>query len=181
MDTGPRLRDTPCVLGPGARRHRLARTLNAAYAEGLLSERTLAHRLDELFADVLIDPARLVGDLTRRASGRPGRRSAIQTLTAFLQRPRSGTGAGEPGILLALDWTGGREELVIGRHPSCDVVVAGETVSRRHARLTFRDGSWIVQDLDSTNGTRLNGQYVGRCRLRPGDQLALGHQRLRVD
>ena len=85
------------------------------------------------------------------------------------------------GVLLALDWTGGREELVIGRHSSCDVVVADETVSRRHARLTFRDGGWIVQDLDSTNGTRLNGQYVGRCRLRPGDQLALGHQRLRVD
>ncbi len=181
MDTGPRLRDTPCVLGPGARRHRLARTLNAAYAEGLISERTLAHRLDELFAAVVIDPAGLVGDLTRRASRRPLRRSALQALSSLVQRPRAGAGGNEPGILLALDWSGGREELVIGRHPSCDVVVADETVSRRHARLTFRDGGWIVQDLDSTNGTRLNGQYVGRCRLRPGDQLALGHRRLRVD
>ena len=181
MDTGPRLRDTPCVLGPGARRHRLARTLNAAYAEGLLSDRTLAHRLDELFAAVLIDPGRLVGDLTGRASRRPLRRSALHTFTSLLGRPRAGAGPGEPGILLALDWTGTREELVIGRHPSCDVVVTDDTVSRRHARLTFRDGGWIVQDLDSTNGTRLNGQYVGRCRLRPGDQLALGHQRLRVD
>ena len=181
MDTVPRLRDTPWVLGPGARRHRLARTLNSAYAEGLLSERTLAHRLDALFAGGLIDPVGLVGDLTRRTSHRRFGRTLLQKVTSLLHRSHSAPGAIEPDILLALDWAGGREELVIGRHPSCDVVVADATVSRRHARLTFRDGGWIVKDLDSTNGTRLNGQYVGRCRLRPGDQLALGHQRLRVD
>jgi pSer/pThr/pTyr-binding forkhead associated (FHA) protein len=61
------------------------------------------------------------------------------------------------------------------------VVVADETVSRRHAQLTFRDGGWVLQDLDSTNGTRLNGQYVGRCRLRAGDQLGLGERLLRID
>jgi pSer/pThr/pTyr-binding forkhead associated (FHA) protein len=61
------------------------------------------------------------------------------------------------------------------------VVLGAETISRRHALLTFRDGAWIVQDLDSTNGTRLNSQRVGRCRLRPGDQLALADQRLRID
>jgi hypothetical protein len=171
------------VLGPGARRHRLARTLNAAYAEGLLSERTLAHRLDALFAGVLIDPAGLVGDLTRRRSRAPLRETVPLALTSLLNRLRGGAGAtrAEPGILLALDWAGGCEELVIGRHPSCDIVVSDETVSRRHAMLTFRDGGWIVQDLQSTNGTRLNGQYVGRCRLRPGDQLGLGRRRLQVD
>lgn len=183
MDTASRLRDTLSVLGPGAHRHRLARTLNAAYAEGLLSERTLAHRLDALFAGGLIDPARLVGDLTRRRTRRPLRESVLTSVTSLLHRlqgvdPAASDG---PGILLALDWTGGCEELVIGRHPSCDVVVADETVSRRHAQLTFRDGGWIVQDLHSTNGTRLNGQYVGRCRLRPGDQLRLGCQVLQVD
>jgi FHA domain len=152
------------VLGPGARRHRLARTLNAAYAEGLLSDRTLAYRLDLLFASGVIDPVRLVGDLTRRV---PRRR----------RRQRRDRG----GILLALDWTGSEDELIIGRHHSCDVVLTDPTVSRRHARLVFRDGGWIVQDLESTNGTRVNGQHVGRCRIRPGDQLALGDQRLRVD
>jgi hypothetical protein len=162
----------------------LARTLNAAYAEGLLSERTLAHRLDVLFAGVLIDPAKLVGDLTRRRTRRPLRESLVATATELLHRLLPGGGPAtpeEPGILLALDWAGGCEDLVIGRHPSCDVVVSDETVSRRHAQLTFRDGGWVVQDLHSTNGTRLNGQYVGRCRLRPGDRLGLGHQVLRVD
>lgn len=151
------------MLGAGARRYRLARTLNAAYAEGLLSEGTLAHRLDLLFASQVIDPGRLVGDLTSRVP-RPRRR----------RRQRG-------GILLALDWGGSQEELIIGRHHSCDVVLTAPTVSRRHARLIFRDGGWIIQDLASTNGTMLNGQRVGRCRLRPGDQLALGHQLLRVD
>lgn len=153
------------MLGPGDRRHRLARTLNGAYAEGLLSERTLAHRLDLLLASRVIDPVKLVGDLTRRVPRRRGRR-----------RSRD---AG--GILLALDWSGVQEELVIGRHPSCDIVVTDLTASRRHARLVFRDGGWIVQDLESTNGTRLNGHRVGRCRVHPGDQLALGNELLRVD
>jgi len=152
------------VLGAGARRHRLARTLNAAYAEGLLSDRTLAHRLDLLFASAVIDPVRLVGDLTRHVPRRPRRRRQDDS-----------------AILLALDWSGAQEDLVVGRHPACDIVVSHPTVSRCHARLIFRDGGWILQDLESTNGTRLNGQHVGRCRLAPGDQLALGDQLLRVD
>lgn len=163
------------------RRQRLARTLNAAYAEGLLSERTLTHRLDALFAAEVIDPARLVGDLTRRVPRRRPGRTTFSALTSGLRRTRIGTAVPEMAVLLALDWSGTREEMVIGRHPSCDVVVGDDTVSRRHARLTFRDGGWIVQDLDSTNGTRLNGQYVGRCRLRPGDQLTLGRQLLQID
>jgi hypothetical protein len=183
MDTTPRLRDTPYVLGPGARRHRLARILNAAYAEGLLSDRTLAHRLDMLFAGELIDAAGLVGDLTPRTSRRSLGERVRHTVAALRNRYEVGARASsvQAGILLALDWSGGCEELVIGRHPSCDVVMGDDTVSRRHAQLIFRDGGWIVRDLDSTNGTRLNGQYVGRCRLHPGDQLGLGRQLLRVD
>ena len=171
MDSAPALRDTCQVLGPGARRHRLARTLNAAYAEGLLSERTLTHRLDVLFAGVLIDPARLVGDLTRRGSRRPLRQSVRHTVTSLLQRHRAGAGAGsdEPDILLALDWTGACDELVIGRHPSCEVVVADDTVSRRHAQLTFRDGGWIVQDLGSTNGT-----YLDRVKVTTAVRVPVG-------
>jgi hypothetical protein len=178
MDTAAGLRETGWVLGPGARKHRLARTLNAAYAEGLLSEHTLTHRLDLLFGGVVIDPAGLVGDLSRRGARRSSWRSALSSL---VDRHRARAGAGVPDMLLALDWSGGCEELVIGRLPDCDVVITDETVSRRHAQLTFRDEGWILQDLNSTNGTRLNGQRVGRCRLRPGDRLGLGSQLLRVD
>ena len=55
------------------------------------------------------------------------------------------------------------------------------SVSRRHARLSFRDGHWVLRDLDSTNGTRVNGQRVIRCRLEPGDRLRLGSAELLVD
>lgn len=169
------------MLGPGAYRHRLARTLNSAYAEGLLSERTLAHRLDILFASALIDPAGLVGDLSRRGPRKQVGRRVVAAISGFAHRTTRSAPSPEPPILLALDWSGAREELLIGRHPACDVIIPAATVSRRHAQLTFRDGGWILQDLDSTNGTRVNGQAVGRCRLRPGDQLGVADQHLQVD
>jgi pSer/pThr/pTyr-binding forkhead associated (FHA) protein len=87
----------------------------------------------------------------------------------------------QPADLLALDWTGVVPELLVGRSRRCDVVLDDPGVSRRHARLVFRDGSWVLQDLQSTNGTTVNGVQVGRCQLRPGDSLTLGTACLRVD
>jgi len=169
------------VLAPGATRQRLAKTLNSAYAEGLLSEHTLAHRLDVLFASAVIDPAWLVGDLPRRGRSASISRRVLSALKDRTRRAPLIAGVPERRILLALDWSGARDELLVGRHPSCDVILESISVSRRHARLTFRDGGWVLQDLGSTNGTRLNGLLVGRCRLQPGDQLALGDQLLQVD
>jgi len=83
--------------------------------------------------------------------------------------------------LLALDWFGGPQALVLGRSSRCDVVLADLSVSRRHARLWFRDGKWLLQDLASTNGTFVNGRLVGRCELRPGDLVVVGQVRLRID
>jgi pSer/pThr/pTyr-binding forkhead associated (FHA) protein len=83
--------------------------------------------------------------------------------------------------LLGLDWAGAQQELVVGRDCGCDVVLSDESVSRHHARLRFRDGSWVLQDLDSTNGTLVNGVRVGRCSLRPGDRLTLGTLSLQID
>jgi FHA domain len=157
--------------------------LNAAYGDGLLSETTLIYRLDTLLTTVLIDPVRLIGDLTRRAPRRAGLAAARQALAGWfmdafassVRRPRERT------ILLALDWSGGSDELLIGRGPSCDVVLPGTVVSRRHARLLWRDGGWILRDLESLNGTIVNGTRVTRCRLEPGDELVIGGHTLSVD
>jgi pSer/pThr/pTyr-binding forkhead associated (FHA) protein len=73
------------------------------------------------------------------------------------------------------------DQLLVGRHPRCDVVVADPSVSRRHAQLTFRDGVWVLQDLDSTNGTTLNGERVGRTTLHSGDVVSFGNKAIQID
>jgi len=164
-------------MQPGVARERLAHTLNSAYGAGLLSEQTLVLRLDALLSSTVIDPGRLVGDLTRGAPPRTSIRSLRERLRSWITR----TPGDERAELLALDWNGGSERLLIGRHHSCDVVLSSPNVSRRHARLHFRDGTWIVRDLDSTNGTLVTGAPVGRCALRPGDRLTIGAHFLTVD
>jgi FHA domain/Domain of unknown function (DUF1707) len=63
----------------------------------------------------------------------------------------------------------------IGRDQHCDLYIADMSVSRLHARLT-RDGEgWLLTDLGSTNGTRLNGWRVREpLPVRPGDQIRFG-------
>lgn len=163
----------------GERRSNLDATLRAAYGEGLLSEGTFVERVAQLLATGPVHPERLVGDLTLRRH-RPLRLALAERLERLTRLVR-GAGAGKQAPLLALDWSGATETLLIGRSDSCDVRLENTTVSRRHARLLFRDGAWIVQDLGSKNGTLLNGQLVGRARLRPGDRIAFAEQAFRVD
>jgi pSer/pThr/pTyr-binding forkhead associated (FHA) protein len=67
------------------------------------------------------------------------------------------------------------EALTVGRSRECDVVVGEETVSRFHAELRHDDrNTWTVRDLDSTNGTWLNGARVREARVCRGDVLRLG-------
>ena len=148
--------------------------LATAYGEGLLSDKTFAHRLEQLLDDVLIDPRALIGDLRLRRDH--PRRALPRRLLARLAALRD-----RRQLILALDWSGAQEQLLIGRHHDCDVVLASINVSRQHARLFFRDGRWILRDLESTNGTVVNGSRIGRCELRPGDELVIGSHRLRID
>jgi len=179
MDSPFGPRDKWEVLRPGASRRRIAQTLTAAYGDGLLSEDTFARRIDQLFSASLIEPFRLISDLKIRGvedRRTPQPAATIRAAMGMLTRHR------EPDpLLLALDWSGGQTELLIGRHLVCDVVLSNLSVSRRHARLAFRDGKWVLQDLQSTNGTMVNGERVGRCELRPGDRVVLGDQHLKVD
>jgi sigma-B regulation protein RsbU (phosphoserine phosphatase) len=73
--------------------------------------------------------------------------------------------------------------VTVGRGGQNDLVLAGDDfASARHARIEARgDGVW-VQDLDSTNGTYVNGSRVaGAERLEPGDVLRVGETDLRVE
>jgi len=92
---------------------------------------------------------------------------------------------GGPEVILGLPGgqrvSVGREPMVIGRLPDCDVVLPDTNVSRRHARI-YRDGTdVVVEDLGSTNGTKVNGVRVARKVLSPGDRILLGRSTLVVE
>ena len=68
----------------------------------------------------------------------------------------------------------GATQVVLGRSSACDVVIDADTVSRHHATLRLQDGRWRVFDLDSLNGTHVNGVCVERAYIEAGDRLQLG-------
>ncbi len=75
--------------------------------------------------------------------------------------------------------TGG--EHIAGRDAECSIIIDASTVSRRHARVTVISGVATIEDLDSTNGTRVNGAPIcGPSPIKPGDEVALGSELLQV-
>jgi hypothetical protein len=70
----------------------------------------------------------------------------------------------------------------LGRSRQCEVVVEDPNVSRRHAELRPRGGSWVLTDLGSTNGSRVNGRDVeGPTVVKPGDEIELGTTVMRFE
>ena len=70
--------------------------------------------------------------------------------------------------------------MVIGRGRSADMVIAEATISRAHAAIGYDKDGFFMQDLGSTNGTRVNGKREARIALSDGDELRLGKLRLRI-
>ncbi len=66
------------------------------------------------------------------------------------------------------------QSYVFGREADADLVIARNSVSRRHAQLARDDNGWFVEDLGSTNGSFVNEERVQRQYLRDGDQLRFG-------
>lgn len=70
---------------------------------------------------------------------------------------------------------GSQTRFTIGREPACDMTLLDRTVSRWHACLKREDDGWLLTDLGSTNGTRLNGWRVNApIAVSPGDQVSFG-------
>jgi hypothetical protein len=69
-----------------------------------------------------------------------------------------------------------RDDMLIGRAEECDLVISDDRISRRHAFLSVnRDGSLMLQDLESSNGTWLNGRRItAAALLREGDSVRFG-------
>lgn len=72
--------------------------------------------------------------------------------------------------------------LTMGRSRQSDVVIDDPNVSRQHAEIRPRGGSWVLTDLGSTNGSRLNGHAVeGSEVIRAGDEIELGSTSMRFE
>jgi len=70
-----------------------------------------------------------------------------------------------------------KSEIFVGRDLSNDIVINDPEISRRHARLYIQGGSYVLEDLGSTNGTFVNGQRLGGAGiLRPGDSITFGER-----
>jgi diguanylate cyclase (GGDEF)-like protein len=66
------------------------------------------------------------------------------------------------------------ETLRIGRERGNQIVLASDSVSRRHCRIDLRKSGWFIKDLGSTNGTYVNDELVEEYQLRRGDQVKVG-------
>jgi len=87
--------------------------------------------------------------------------------------PRAGLRVRQPGAeerSIILDGS----PLAIGRAPDNDLILADARVSRHHARITARGGRFVLADLESTNGTVVNGARVTEIVLGLGDRISLG-------
>ncbi|MBY0402160.1 FHA domain-containing protein, partial [Myxococcota bacterium] len=78
-------------------------------------------------------------------------------------------------------FTVGDRPVVIGRAPDCDLHLPHESISRQHARIAREDDGWVLRDLGSKNGCRVNTFHVNEQVLQNGDRLDLGTLRLYVE
>ena len=71
------------------------------------------------------------------------------------------------------------EETLIGRNPTTDITLLDEGISREHALILLEevDCSYTVEDLQSTNGTKVNGKRVRSATLAHGDEIQIGRTR----
>jgi hypothetical protein len=78
-----------------------------------------------------------------------------------------------------LSWEGGRHVIerravVLGRSRDCDIVLDDRSVSRRHAELVRHGDGFLLRDLDSTNGSSVNGKRIREAAVEPGDAIIVG-------
>jgi hypothetical protein len=171
---------TPVPVRPSAEeRERVVRLLRDRSLEGRLSTDTFADRVGLAFgARSRAELVELTSDV--RPASRPRRvlLGAIEWLSrldadieAAWTRPR----------VPALALPGDEEARLVGRAPEADCLLPDDCVSRRHAEVWREGDRWLLRDLGSRNGTRVNGTHVIEpVEVRPGDRIDLGGAQYRL-
>ncbi len=144
--------------------------------EGSLADRILLYA----FADSA-PPCRVDVFTNLKLSGDPDRNLPLAEL-AEATRPC-------PPVIVTVTMANGREvrkrpflppAMIVGRDPSCNLFIDNLAVSRRHARLVWERGHFLVEDLESANGTLVNGAPVLREAIAPRDRIEIGKFRINL-
>ncbi len=174
-------------------RDRAISALRQEFVDGRLSHETFMFRMQSALG------ARCRGQLTGLFTDLPPRQARLldRVRAAFRRRDTDGPEAdwfrgpqpppgtwtppgvadlGDPGRPAPMVFPpGSGTSFTIGRTQDCDLRIADLSVSRRHAQLDRGDDGWLLSDLGSHNGTRVNGWLVREpVPVRPGDVLQFG-------
>jgi hypothetical protein len=187
--------DNGVVRASDAERDRAIGELRDQFAQGRLSQETFLYRMDaalnakdkselsELFTDLPAASAQRAraGISDRLRLLRMAITGTIVPSTRQL-RPRRTRRAWRARVTYPQDVLPGLplppqpdRRFTIGRAMACDFTLADLSVSRWHARIYREDDQWLLSDLGSTNGTRVNGWRVTTgVPVKPGDQISFG-------
>jgi hypothetical protein len=174
QDTVPPDTVPPSLRASDEDRENVIGMLRHGSVEGRLSNETFLARIDiALRAQRLEELASLLRDLPAPAQAEGWLDRCVGWWSALGSRVHR---AWRTPRLQPLVLPRGDRVFVIGRSPDCDLPLANMTVSWRHAELRFAGDEWLLTDLGSTNGTRVNGWRAGAgFVVRPGDRLTFGN------
>ena len=203
--TSPDAQPSGGMRASDAERDEVVARLKEEFAAGRLSKDTFLFRVNEvlksrhqadlppLVADlpVLAEPGpspaaavqaflfgRLRAAWPRRARPAPAAPAPAPSASSLVRRLTAGFPLADANARLPLPLQFPRGPGIffsIGRDASCDLAISDMTVSRLHARLERTRDGWLLTDLTSTNGTRVNGWLVrGQVRVRAGDLVSFG-------
>lgn len=108
-------------------------------------------------------------------------RTGAYQITGRMVEGDGGSGAGSIVLPSGDRFTLTESIITVGRHPDCNLVLADPNVSRNHAEIRPQGDKYVVVDLGSTNGSRVNGVRVDTQVLEDGDELSFGNTRMRFE
>ncbi|MBX6765804.1 MAG: DUF1707 domain-containing protein [Actinomadura rubrobrunea] len=156
-------------------RDRVLRVLSDRVAEGRISQDTFERRVDQVLR------ARSQAELADIVRDLPSGNRVVDRLTGLISQVSQATARLEaawraPRLPRFILPGNGLTRVLVGRAPGCQFILTDLTVSRFHAEIYRTDDGWMISDLGSMNGTRVNGwRLTGPARLRPGDEIGFGN------
>jgi len=170
----------PPLRASDAEREEAVAALQERFAAGQLSQNTFVGRMEAALgardqrelADLFTD---IEGPGRNRAAAWGGLRPRLTAAASAVWEAvvsAARRASDPPGLIFP---AGDQARFTIGRHPNCDLVIPDFSVSRWHAGLARGANGWLLTDLGSTNGTRLNGWRVrDAVPVRCGDRVSFG-------